>query len=303
MGGGGSSGYHDVDARLVRQEAERRLAEQELLADVNDYLADLLREYNDRDAETIKERLDEILEAIGEEIRDVDRLLFGGSIAKHTYINGLSDVDALVVIAGDAGDSPEETLEAFADAIRAALPGGSNLEVSVGNLAVTISYADGTYIQLLPARERNGVLSIASEDGSGWRDVRPQKFAEKLTEVNQSTGGGVVPAVKLAKGLLDRLPESQRLTGYHVEAIAVDAFRDYDGATNRPSMLRHLLDHAANAVLRPTADITGQSVRIDDHLGSAGSSHRKAIAASIRRMVSRIDGAASVEDYKDLFGE
>lgn len=303
MGGGGSSGYDDIDAQSVREEAERRLAQQELLADVNDYLAELLREYNDRDTDAIRDRLDEIVEALGDAIEHIDRLLFGGSIAKHTYISGLSDVDALVILAGEAGGGPAEALEAFADAIRAALPPGAVSEVAVGNLAVTIKYADGAEIQLLPARERNNVLSIASEDGSDWRDVRPQKFAEKLTEVNKVAGGGVVPAVKLVKGLLDQLPESQRLSGYHVEAIAVDAFRNYHGATNRQRMLRHLLDHAAGAVLQPTADITGQSVKIDDHLGPAGSPDRRAIAASIRRMVSRIDGATSVDDYKDLFGE
>jgi hypothetical protein len=304
VGGGGSSGYRDeVNARLVREEAQRRLAEQEFLAEVNDYLTELLGGYNDRDAETINGRLDQLVEALGEVVENIDRLLFGGSVAKHTYVNGLSDVDALVVLRNAAGESPADLVGAFADAIRSALPASMVSEVVAGNLAVTVRYADGAEIQLLPARERNGVLSIASEDGTRWREVRPRKFAEKLTEVNEGTNGGAVPAVKLAKGVLDRLPDQQRLSGYHVEAIAVDAFRNFDGPTSRQAMLRHLLDHAASAVTRPTGDITGQSVHIDSHLGPAGSPERQAIASSIRRMVSKIDGATSIDDYKDLFGE
>jgi len=302
-GGGTSYGMEDIDADALRDRARRDLQQQELLTDINSYLAEQLTAFNDRDTETVNDRLEQIAEALGEAVEGLDRLLFGGSIAKHTYVDGLSDVDALIILRGNQPDDPAQLIAAFADALRAALPKSTVADIQPGRLAVTVIYTDGTPIQLVPARRTGETLSIASEDGRAWRDIRPRKFAEKLTEVNQANNDGVVPAIKLAKPILDRLPESQRLSGYHLEAIAVDAFKHYDGPTSRQAMLRHLLDHAAGAVLKPTGDITGQSVRIDTHLGPANSVDRQRISASIRRIVSKMDSAANVDDYKDLFGD
>jgi Second Messenger Oligonucleotide or Dinucleotide Synthetase domain len=304
-GSGGSTSYgmEDVDTSALRDRLRRDLQQQELVADINAYLADQLAAFNDRDTEAVKDRLEQIADALGDAVEGLDRLLFGGSIAKHTYVDGLSDVDALVVLRGDQPDNPARLIAAFANALRAALPTSAVADVEPGRLAVTITYADGTQIQLLPARRRGETLSIASEDGRSWRDVRPRKFAEKLTQVNQANGGGVVPAIKLAKATLDQLPEPQRLSGYHVEAIAIDAFKNYGGPSSHQALLRHLLGHAAGVVLRPTGDITGQSVHIDTDLGSANSVDRQRISAAIRRIVSKMDGATSVDDYKDLFGD
>jgi hypothetical protein len=194
-------------------------------------------------------------------------------------------------------------IASFAQTLREAVPSSAAASVTVGNLAVTVAYADGTEIQLLPARRSGDALSIASEDGREWREIRPRKFAEKLTEVNRANSGVVVPAIKLAKAIIGRLPERDQLSGYHVEAIAVDAFRSYNGSGSREAVLRHLIDHAAGTVLRPTGDITGQTVHIDGHLGAGNSADRQRISASLRRVVSRMASATSVEDYKELFGD
>lgn len=303
MGGsGGSDDYSQVDAVAVRRQAEAELRRQEALAEINEFLAEELRAYNDRDVDTINHRLDQLEEALGDATEGLDRLLFGGSVAKHTYVDGLSDVDALVLLRGERPDRPSQLLREFAVALRTALPSSEVTDVSIGRLAVTVTYTDNTQIQLLPAHDSGGTLAIGSEDGRGWREIRPQKFAEKLTKVNRANNGGVVPAIKLVKGLFDRhLPESQRLSGYHVEAVAVDAFRNYQGSSSREAMLRHLVDHAALAILSPTGDISGQSVHIDSYLGSAGSDQRRAIAASIRRISSSLETADNVEVYRDLF--
>jgi len=302
-GSGTSYGTSDADSDVLRDRVRRELERQEFIADVNEYLGELLAQFNDRDVETIARRLDELIERLGEAIEGVDRLLFGGSIAKHTFVDGLSDVDALVLMRGEQPDDPSDLVEAFAKTLRDALHGSDVSSVEAGRLAVTVVYRDGTEIQLLPAVEKEGKVSIPSEDGRAWRDVRPRKFAEKLTAVNQANGGGVVPVTKLAKALLAQLPDSQKLSGYHIEAIAVDAFESYQGLGSRQAMLRHLLDHASRAALSPTGDITGQTIHIDDHLGPARSSTRMSISASIRRIVRRMDYARSVADYAELFDD
>lgn len=297
-GGGGEYPSSTEDIQAVREEALRSLRQQERDVAVNEVLSEALHRFNDRDVELIRDRLEAIREALGPLAVDLDRLLFGGSVAKHTYVDGLSDVDALVVI--DAADvSPDGLVDRLQMSLSQRLRTGDALDISAGRLAVTVRYGDGTEIQLLPAVERDGRTSIASEDGRAWRRIRPHKFAEKLTQVNQANGQQVVPAIKLAKAVLQNLPEAHHLSGYHVEAIAVDAFRSYDGRRDRASMLVHLIRHAEHAVLQPTGDITRQSVHIDQHLGAPNSKARQNVSAALGRMASRLaDGNA--DEYRRL---
>lgn len=301
MGGsGGGSRVSNEDAAQMRRDILEQLNRQELDAELNEFLAEQLAGFNDRDTELVGDRLDQVEECLGDDALDVDRLLFGGSVAKHTYVDGLSDVDALVVV--DApGASPDELLGRFAAALSSRLGSEDVASVDEGKIAATITYRDGTQVQLLPAVERDGRTSIASEDGKMWRHIRPHKFVEKLIEVNRANGRAVIPTIKLAKAAISGLPEAQQLSGYHVEAIAVDAFKSYTGRRDRISMLRHLVAHSADAVLRPTGDITGQSVHIDAHLGAANSPHRRAVSASLRRLGNTLDAAAGPEDYRRIF--
>lgn len=306
MGGSGASvdyGTSGRDTTDLRRQVRQEFETQEFFADVNQYLGDLLSEFNDRDTDLIANRLNEIIEVLDTDIAHIDRLLFGGSVAKHTFVNGLSDVDALVILKGETTDEPARLVGLFRDTLSAKLSQHDIAAVEAGHLAATVTYQDGSQIQLLPAVEKSGRIAIPSEDGGSWNNIRPRQFAEKLTQINQDKGRAVVPTIKLAKSLLSQLPSPDRLSGYHVEAIAVDAFRRYDGPQSRQAMLQHLLEHASNAVMKPTGDITGQSVHIDRHLGTAGSADRRRIGAAIRRIASRMRSATSVGDYKDLFGD
>ncbi len=303
MGGSGGGSYsgNSEDVARTRETVRRELEQQQLAADINQFLAEQLAGYNERDTEAVREKLDDIEEALRKLGHDVARLLYGGSVAKHTYVDGLSDVDSLVFLGGDRPGSPVEVIEDFAKALRASLPPSDVRSIETGRMAVTVTYRDGTQVQLLPATERSEHTVIPSPDGTGWKAVRPRKFTEKLTETNQRNGDGVVPAIKLAKALIDRFPETHRLSGYHVEALAVDAFRAYSGARDRASMLHHLLRHAAEAVLGPTGDITGQTVHIDDHLGASGSTQRRNISRSLRATETALTSATSAEDYGRVF--
>src|SRR5215471_14822172 len=98
------------DIQQLRDEIMQQIRQQELDAELSEFLAEQLSSFNDRDTQLTQDRLSMIEEALGEAALDVDRLLFGGSVAKHTYVDGLSDVDALVVL--DAADaSPNRLVE------------------------------------------------------------------------------------------------------------------------------------------------------------------------------------------------
>lgn len=271
--------------------------------EINDYLSSRLREYNDRDADAIQKHIGVLCHALESDVDEVIRPLFGGSIGRHTYVDGLSDIDVLMVINESALSdlSPSDVLRQMAELIKARLP---TSEVSVGSLAVTISYSDGHEIQALPAIKSRSGIRIATPSGENWSGIlHPERFAEKLTSVNQSTGGRLVPTVKLVKALADRSVQSNRgrLTGYHIESLAIDAFEHYRGPRDLKSMLSRFLTHASGAVLRPMKDTTGQSRHVDEYLGPADSGERQRASSTLKRLERSVVVCKTRQDLDTLF--
>ena len=213
MGGsaGGTGSYFSAhDARALEEQARRRLEQSRFESSVNSLLQLELTDINDRDTDLTNERLEAIEQALGTRIGEVERLLFGGSVAKHTFVNGLSDIDAVVEIADESigVSSPAEVRNSLSIALRQSLPQGDMEEIQQGSMAVTVKYLDGTEIQLLPAIRVGGELAVSSWDSSSWVQIRPRDFARVLTATNQGQGGAVVPAIKLAKAIFaNRLGE------------------------------------------------------------------------------------------------
>lgn len=300
-GGGYSIRSGDIDA--LRKEVEERTRRSLATSEINALLGEELSRINQRDVAKTSEYLDQIREALGEDVEAFDRLMFGGSVAKHTYVDGLSDIDSLVVLKGEhlADLSPQQLRERFKRALDSRL-GGDVEDVRVGNLAVTVVYRDSTEVQLLPAVQRGERLAISSADGTEWKAIHPRRFAEALTEVNGRQRGAVVPTIKLAKAIIDNLPEHSHLSGYHVEALAVAAFKNYSGPTTPMDMLTHFFTSAASGVKRPVSDITGQSRKIDEYLDERNSARRQQVARTLERVAKTMQRGDTAEGWRRLLG-
>jgi len=201
----------------------------------------LLTEINSRDVEAIRTHISEIEKVLGREIDGLDTLLFGGSLSKSTFVEGMSDVDALVFFDKSkyGNISPNELQDKMLSLMEQRFP---HTEIKKGALAVTVKFHDYE-IQLLPALREHGKLYIANRESNGWsRAIDSKAFSEKLTTTNQSNGKKVVPVIKLAKALFSNLPDRYRPSGYHVEALAVDAFANYSGRYTLYDMTKHLLN-------------------------------------------------------------
>ena len=115
-GGGGFGGYRSIGmgSQLSSSASGAQASQHEI--EMNEFLEDLLKEYNNRDVEAIRTHLNEIEKVLDREIEGLDRILFGGSISKHTFIEGTSDVDALVILdrATYKDATPKELQTAFA---------------------------------------------------------------------------------------------------------------------------------------------------------------------------------------------
>ena len=273
-------------------------------AEINGCLRDLLRVYNARDTQAVSRHVQVLRDSLELKDDDVIRTLFGGSVSKHTAINGLSDVDILVIVNDSSlsGESPAAIIRLMAQRIRQRLP---QTKVRPGDLAVTVRYADGIEVQVLPAiRTRSGVR-IADPKINSWSNVvYPERFARKLTQVNQRNDGKVIPTVKLAKGLAAHMISSEKdqISGYHMESLAIEAFRNYQGPHDMKSMFRHFTDFSSRAVTNPITDPTGQSRHVDEYLGHKGSDQRQRASESFKRMLRRFDACITKENIENLFG-
>lgn len=306
---GGSSGTFGGSGRSPAEIAQKLKRDAEAgAAGFDTVLAEefsnLLSRYNARDTEEVRERLEEIKAALGVDLEGTFDTMFGGSVAKHTYVDGISDVDSILVISGELADAdPHEVLKKVGDTLYDALQGAS--EISTGRVAVTVKYLDGPEIQLIPAIKKNEKLHVPAWQMNSWSPIDPEQFRDGLTKRNAECAGKVIPTLKLAKAINANLPEAVRLSGYHIESLGVAAFRGYPEERTTVRMLPYFFKQASTLVLTPMTDRTGQSVHVDEYLGAANSEARVALSHTLARIHQRMlnaSAAQSSERWLDLFG-
>jgi len=69
-------------------------------------------------------------------------------------------------------------------------------------------------------------------------------------------------------------------------------------------MLKHFFLEASSSVRQPIRDRTGQSVHVDDYLGSSNSLERRIISdafARVHRRLKNADNAGSLAEWEKLF--
>jgi hypothetical protein len=307
-GGGGPFRYQSPEALRNRvREAEEKAKDAAFEAALSGTLGELLRDYNARDTDLVRERLDELKEALEGTIEGSVDQIFGGSVAKHTYVDGLSDIDSLIII--NATDLQDKSPRGALAHMEESLEGGGLADatsVDHGRMAITVEYRDGMTIQLLPAlKDADGRLHVPSSRRDGWSRINPAAFSEALTRHNQQCGNKLIPTIKLAKAINGTLPEAQKLSGYHMESLGIAAFRNYDGEKTTTAMLPVFFERGRELVLSPIRDTTGQSVHVDEYLGPANSPERIAISHVMGRIARRMrnaTAAGSTAQWRAMFG-
>jgi len=308
MGGSGGGGYftdrtpEEVKSELRKE--EERTVDLAFDTETAEAIGQLLAQANVRDPDATSKALNEIKRVLERDIEGSLDPQFGGSVRKHTFVDGISDVDTLLILRDPdlKTKSPQRVLDHFERKLRKEL---SDWEVSRGKLAITLR-REGLEIQVLPAIRSDGATRVPAARGDRWSEINPETFFRKLTDTNSRCGGKVVPVIKLAKLINDRQPEPLQLTGYHIESLAIEAFRGYTGVLNPKAMLEHLFDRARTLVLSPIRDKTGQSVHVDGYLGPTNSADRKAVSAVLDRVSRRMrnaDVSKSKQQWMELFGE
>jgi lambda repressor-like predicted transcriptional regulator len=273
MGGSGGYGFgraHDsawqpADLENSLQHTRQQVAEAELAS----VFADALSKINQIDTEALNLHKEEILKALQSEFEDASDLRGGGSYTRHTYVNGLSDVDILIDLGAYSSSSiphKADSRAVLADMERRLRQRFPHTHIESGRMAVTIRFSDGLELQVLPAFRYHSGYKIPNPQGSGWTITRPQVFAKLLRERNAEIGGKVLPCIKLAKQVCNN--KGVEIKSYHLENMVLKAFEHYTGSRSEEEMLRHLFNQAKVLVATRMKDVTGQEVYVDRYLSN-----------------------------------
>ena len=302
MGGSGGGYFPRAKPDLERliQESKREADRERLDSDVNQLLREVLATF-ERDPEQVQKHLEEVGEILKDEA-DMESFLFGGSVAKHTYVDGLSDVDALVILKREdlAGKSPQAVLNAFHRSLQDRLTYDSIESIERGTLAVTITFRDGMKIQLLPALRAGGKVIIPDSGAKAWKETDPRAFKKALTRANERVNNSLIPTIKIMKSINDGFPRQRRLEGYHIEALALEGVKGYRGPATVKALLLHIFEAASKRVLHPINDVTGQSRVLDPYLGKANSTERRIAAESLAGVARKLSAASAVDQWKAI---
>lgn len=269
----------------------------------NKWCEGLLVQYKRRNTKAVTRHLKGVCDILRHEDDHIVQTKFGGSVQKGTYVTGLSDVDVLLIVNQSSlkNKPPSQVIAYVGDTIQQRLP---NNPVNKGKLAVTVSYADKSEIQILPAIRTTNGFRIADPGSTQWSNVvQPERFIERLVKINNARGGRVVPIIKLAKAMADCFitSDDRKIKGYHMESLAVGAFKTYGGELDSRSMLLHFLRYSTQAVKSPIADPTGQSEYVDEYLGPSGSKLRNGVSTYFGQMRGKVNSCETKAAFNALF--
>lgn len=305
MGGSGGGNFFSSDNP---KDLARRIIESDLKTINNNYettinyiLSEQLKNFNDRDIEGIRNILEKFKNILKKDIKETIELIFGGSISKHTYIEGISDIDALIILETEKfiEKSPKQLKEQFAQKLREFF-GSDN--VKLGDMAITVTKNDKE-IQLLPAFKDGNKYIISSEDGQSWSKIDPKIFAKELTQANNKFDRKLVPSIKIIKAITSSFPIKKEIKGYHIESLAIEAFKHYEGPRTYKDMVLYFFEKVSDLVKTPIKDITGQSLYVDEYLGDQNSKKRTSISRTLEQIYRKLvlaDASKEVESWLDL---
>lgn len=152
MGGGSGGGWHrfprGYSPRDIVKPAANKTDEKFLSTQVSNMLQEKLKEINAHDYEAIDRHKTEIMNKLKGEC-EVEVIRFGGSHARSTDVQGLSDIDMLATLGDfEGGKSSNQVIADFARALRTHFP---KTEIVTGKMSVIVRFSDGIEIQILPA--------------------------------------------------------------------------------------------------------------------------------------------------------
>src|SRR5260370_16436855 len=149
-GGGYFRSERPENVRDALRKEEMARQDQIFETQVSNDIGDLLGEYNNRNADAVRKALERLKKALENDVEDgTITPVFGGSVRKRTYVDGISDIDSLFVLKGDelTGMEPSEALDFFESKVRTAF---TDAKPDKARMSLRIPH-EGVELELLPA--------------------------------------------------------------------------------------------------------------------------------------------------------
>lgn len=143
-----------------------------------------------------------------------------GSYRRHTLIAPMRGADVDIVVVLDRSyrrRGPSAVLDLVKDTLRETYPSS---KISCNGQAATISFTDFT-VDVVPAFTPwwdSSSLDICNSGDNTWIRTNPRKHIEISSQVNQRTGGLLVPSVKMLKAW--NRAAGRPLRSFHLEVLA-----------------------------------------------------------------------------------
>jgi len=169
----------------------------------------------------LREKLETKLEFKGKDDNETYSFLTG-SYSRNTAIRPPQDVDFFIVLnERKYGDlEPSELLNLLEKTLKDILPEKTKIQQTH---SVTIEYDEEFGIDVIPAFEINSDLykiPHVSDDSDLWLESNPKIHKEKLTNVNNTVNGLLVPIVKLLKAW--KRDKCSYVKSFHLELLAIE---------------------------------------------------------------------------------
>ncbi len=294
MGGSGGYGFGSTGNIPYKpaglDQALDRTRQQAAEASTAQIFTDALKDINQQDTEALNRHKEVVLKTLQDAFPDAVDLHGGGSYTRHTYVDGLSDIDVLLDLGTYSSstlpnkDDPHAVLAEMERQLKQRFP---KTTITAGRMAVTLQFSDGQELQVLPAFSYHTGYRIPDPQGNGWTVTRPHIFGQLLRSRNAEVGENLLPVIKLAKRICDN--QGVEVKSYHLENMAVRAFEGYSGAQTYEPMLHHLFNQAKALAASPMKDITGQDTYVDGYLSTGAA--RATLARQLADVEQQIAGA------------
>lgn len=166
-------------------------------------------------------------------------------------------------------------------------------------------------LDVVPAfKNSGGDYQVPDSIAKSWLWTNPKTFAAKVTAVNKTMGGSLVPLIKMVKGWNREV--GWPIRSFHLECMMLNRYSTYTQGYTYSSMLRYWFEDLPSYLQGATYDpVRGQ--RVDGYLDNAAQKTRRQIAldkanaaqalAKEAHALENSDVVASIKKWKALLGD
>jgi len=208
-------------------------------------------------------------------------LILSGSVTKHTYVHGLSDIDILVNLREESPKSinPKMVQERIKNILKTDFKTENDLE------AINILVDKKIKIQLVPVILKDKDIFFPSKGGKKWIKILPQRFSNQLKKRDDKLCKKLSTLIRIIKIInVEEIASKNRLKNHHIEVLAYLYSLKNPGEENILNWLHDFFLYAKDRVKEKVRDTSNQFTFVDNYLGKPKNKRRKEVSKNLEEV-------------------